>query len=229
LSTPFHKELVARDPRPPPGRPLSSASADAKALARRTSWWLPGDLTLSRSSPPGKKNFRGAARLRQIEVGYNLLPQVRRDVTDHRHPVSRFARQERRLRHSPSGASRGHRISPDVQAQRRRRTAYSAGRPEIGRIIPVRPPPEVVLSHPTSAPADFASGVTPAPRRLFQYARRRGHMTWMYRAVRVVRMGWFRLWPVLSLGRPRRRRRCACPDGRSGSDRAGGLRGRVRR
>jgi hypothetical protein len=124
LSTPFHKELVARDPRPPPGRPLSSASADAKALARRTSWWLPGDLTLSRSSPPGKKNFRGAARLRQIEVGYNLLPQVRRDVTDHRHPVSRFARQERRLRHSPSGASRGHRISPDVQAQRRRRTAY---------------------------------------------------------------------------------------------------------
>jgi len=85
LSTLFHKELVARDPRPPPGRPLSSASADAKALARRTSWWLPGDLTLSRSSPPGKKNFRGAARLRQIEVGYNPLPQVRRGVTACRH------------------------------------------------------------------------------------------------------------------------------------------------
>jgi hypothetical protein len=76
---------VARDPRPPPERPLPSASADAKALARRTSWWLPGDLTLSRSSPPGKKNFRGAARLRQIDVGYNLLPQVRRGVTGRRH------------------------------------------------------------------------------------------------------------------------------------------------
>jgi hypothetical protein len=65
----------------PPGRPLPSACAHAQALARRTSWWLPGDLAASASSPPGKKNSRGAARLRQIELGYNLLQQVRHDVT----------------------------------------------------------------------------------------------------------------------------------------------------
>ena len=65
----------------PPGRPLTSACAQAQALARRTSWWLPGDLTAFTSSPPGKKNSRGAARLRQIEPGYKLLPQIRRGVT----------------------------------------------------------------------------------------------------------------------------------------------------
>ena len=68
----------------PPGRPPASACAHAQALARRTSWWLPGDLAAFASSPPGKKNSRGASRLRQIKRGYNLSPQVRRGVTERR-------------------------------------------------------------------------------------------------------------------------------------------------
>ena len=68
----------------PPGRPPTSACAHAQALARRTSWWLPGDLAAFASSPPGNKNSRGAPRLRQIEPGYNLLQQVRHGVTERR-------------------------------------------------------------------------------------------------------------------------------------------------
>jgi hypothetical protein len=40
----------------------------------------PRDLALSRPSPRGKKNSRGAPRLRQIESGNFLLAQVRRCV-----------------------------------------------------------------------------------------------------------------------------------------------------
>ena len=42
------------------------------------------DLAAFAFIPPGKKNSRGARRLRQIEVGYNMLPQVRRGVTERR-------------------------------------------------------------------------------------------------------------------------------------------------
>jgi hypothetical protein len=42
------------------------------------------DLAAFAFIPPGKKNSRGARRPRQIEVGYNMLPQVRRDVTERR-------------------------------------------------------------------------------------------------------------------------------------------------
>jgi hypothetical protein len=42
------------------------------------------DLAAFAFIPPGKKNSRGAWRLRQIEVGYNMLQQVRRGVTERR-------------------------------------------------------------------------------------------------------------------------------------------------
>ena len=83
-STQFGRTLPIRGPYPAAGRPPASACADAQALARRTSWWLPGDLAAFASSPPGKKNSRGVPRLRQIEPGYYLLPQVRRGVTERR-------------------------------------------------------------------------------------------------------------------------------------------------
>jgi len=83
-STQFGRTLPVREPYPAAGRPPPSACADAQALARRTSWWLPGDLAAFASSPPGKKNSRGAARLRQIEPGYNPLPQLRHGVTARR-------------------------------------------------------------------------------------------------------------------------------------------------
>ena len=42
------------------------------------------DLAASASIPSGKKNSRGAWHLRQIEVNYEVLPQVRHDVTERR-------------------------------------------------------------------------------------------------------------------------------------------------
>ena len=83
-STQFRRTLPTREPYPPPGRPPTSACAHAQALARRTSWWPPGDLAAFAPSPPGKKNSRGASRLRQIKGSYNLSPQVRRGVTGRR-------------------------------------------------------------------------------------------------------------------------------------------------
>lgn len=47
----------------------------------------PRDLALSRPSPRGKKNFRGAPRLRQIDRGNLSLTQVRPDVTGYAHTV----------------------------------------------------------------------------------------------------------------------------------------------
>jgi hypothetical protein len=55
------------------------------------------DLAAFAFIPPGKKNSRGARRLRQIEVGYNMLPQVRRGVTERR-PAYVAARPTRRCR-----------------------------------------------------------------------------------------------------------------------------------
>lgn len=51
-------------------------------LFSRTSWWLPWTWTASASIPSGKENSRGEEHLRQIEVGYGMLRQVRRDVTE---------------------------------------------------------------------------------------------------------------------------------------------------
>jgi hypothetical protein len=42
------------------------------------------DLAASASIPSGKKNSRGGWHLRQIEVNYEVLPQVRHDVTERR-------------------------------------------------------------------------------------------------------------------------------------------------
>ena len=42
----------------------------------------PRDLALSRPSPRGKKNSRGAPRLRQIERANSSLSQVRHDVIE---------------------------------------------------------------------------------------------------------------------------------------------------
>src|SRR5712691_4020687 len=72
----------------PPGHHPTPTCAYAQALARRISWWLPGDLAAFAIIPPGKKNSRGAWRLRQIDVGYSLLPQVRRRVTERRQPCA---------------------------------------------------------------------------------------------------------------------------------------------
>ena len=83
-STQFRRTLPTREPYLASGRPPPSACAHAQVLARRSSWWLPGDLAAFASSPPGKKNSRGAPPLRQIELGYNLLQQVRRGVTERR-------------------------------------------------------------------------------------------------------------------------------------------------
>jgi len=67
----------------------------------------PGSCPLSRSSPPDRKNSRGASRLRQIEPGYNLLLQVRRDVTERRRP-----RTASPVRWDDSNTSLGSALSP---------------------------------------------------------------------------------------------------------------------
>ena len=54
--------------------------AQREALARRTSLVAPRDLALSRPSPRGKKNSRGAPRLRQIKHGNSSLILARQDV-----------------------------------------------------------------------------------------------------------------------------------------------------
>ena len=46
------------------------------------------DLAAFAFIPPGKKNSRGASRLRQIEVGYKVLPQVRRGVAERRQALA---------------------------------------------------------------------------------------------------------------------------------------------
>ena len=48
----------------------------------------PRDLALSRPSPRGKKNSRGALCLRQIERGNSSLTQVRHDVIELLHTVT---------------------------------------------------------------------------------------------------------------------------------------------
>ena len=50
----------------------------------------PRDLALSRPSPRGKKNSRGAPRLRQIESRYSSLTQVRRVVIERVRLVSNW-------------------------------------------------------------------------------------------------------------------------------------------
>lgn len=66
----------------PPGSPkLQACTHSAKALARGLPDGSPGPDPLSRPSPRGKKNSRGAPRLRQIEPRYRVLTQVRRGVT----------------------------------------------------------------------------------------------------------------------------------------------------
>ena len=124
----------------PQGDLYPSASADAKALARRTSWWLPGDLTLSRSSPPGKKNSRGAVRLRQIDADYNLLPQVRRGVTGRIHPQARLPTRS-------GGAVTRPQTRTDATGSLRARYCNTVvwwpipwQEPETGKIFSVRPP-----------------------------------------------------------------------------------------
>jgi hypothetical protein len=48
----------------------------------------PRDLALSRPSPRGKKNSRGALRLRQIKRDNFSLTQVRHDVIEPVHTVA---------------------------------------------------------------------------------------------------------------------------------------------
>jgi hypothetical protein len=55
----------------------------------------PRDLALSRPSPRGKKNSRGAPRLRQIERANSALTQVRHAVMGRSHGVVPLASRAR--------------------------------------------------------------------------------------------------------------------------------------
>ena len=90
------------------------------------------DLAAFAFIPPGKKNSRGAWRLRQIEVGYNMLQQVRRGVTERRRayatPPGRPGGAE-----LISDASGRREIFPDAnQVKRYLRVGYPDARPRIG-------------------------------------------------------------------------------------------------
>ena len=69
-----------------------SLSRRPARTARGPSWKdflvAPLDLALSRPSPRGKKNSRGAPRLRQIDRGNFSLAQVRRIVAKRTQPVT---------------------------------------------------------------------------------------------------------------------------------------------
>jgi hypothetical protein len=62
------------------GSPSRRPARTARGLGQKL-LVAPRDLALSRPSPRGKKNFRGAPRLRQIGSGNRTLTQVRRGVT----------------------------------------------------------------------------------------------------------------------------------------------------
>jgi hypothetical protein len=89
--------------------------AHAHASGGRLFGGCPGSCPLSRASRPDSKNSRGAGALRQIELGYRVSHQVRRDVTrsggqrpaDWRHlddpetPSKLFAARLNLLRNNP--------------------------------------------------------------------------------------------------------------------------------
>ncbi len=58
----------------------------------------PRDLALSRPSPRGKKNFRGAPGLRQIDRGNSSLTQVSPDVIAHVHTVAPWPARKRSVK-----------------------------------------------------------------------------------------------------------------------------------
>lgn len=64
----------------------------------------PRDLALSRPSPRGKKNFRGAPRLRQIDRGNLSLTQVRPDVTGCARMVAAWPARKRTAKTRPANA-----------------------------------------------------------------------------------------------------------------------------
>jgi hypothetical protein len=182
------------------------------------------DLAAFAFIPPGKKNSRGAWRLRQIEVGYNMLPQVRRGVTERRrtYVASRVGvtRQElisdefrlpRNLpRHQPGQTLLTGRLSIHTPVYRRGKHLFripprphlrGAGhRIQIDHECGVRP----VLRH---------TWHTCKPGRVRPPSRGRPPGTgrdeaasgrWLTSTGGAGRVTW---------KRPRRRRRCACPCG----------------
>jgi len=73
----FGRTSPTRGPTWPQGAPTADLRAQHEALARRTSWWLPGTWPPTRPSPRGNKNFRGAQGLRQIQRGNPASTQDR--------------------------------------------------------------------------------------------------------------------------------------------------------
>src|SRR5579863_3963562 len=82
MSTRFERTLLTLEPSLA-SRVAAILSLRAQHEASARSFLVaPRDLPLSRPSPRGKMNSRGAGALRQIESSNSLLTQVRRRVTD---------------------------------------------------------------------------------------------------------------------------------------------------
>ena len=84
MSTLFARTLLTLEPCPAIRLPPVPTCAHGASLNQKVFLVASLDLAASASIPSGKKNSRGAWHLRQIDVGYGVLPQVRHGVTARR-------------------------------------------------------------------------------------------------------------------------------------------------